>query len=118
MPNTDRGRELSRRRRIFRRDTLRCVYCGEIHPESELTLAHVQPRVKGGDHSDGNLVTACKACNAAKGGEAAWSYLSRHPDHRANFLRYATSVWPRLRRAVEEAARFRPRSSRPRSADR
>lgn len=105
MPNTHRGGKHDRRRRIFQRDALRCVYCGGVHPESELTLDHVQPRVKGGDDSDGNLVTACRACNAAKGGEAAWSYLARHPELRANFLRYATSVWPRLRRAIEEAAR-------------
>jgi hypothetical protein len=70
-----------------------------------LTLDHVEPRVKGGDASEGNLVTCCRACNRAKGGEAAWSFLARHPELRANFLANASAVWPRLRRAVEEAAR-------------
>lgn len=75
-----------------------------MFPEADLTLDHVQPRVRGGDHSDGNLVACCRACNTAKGGEAAWAFLAPRPDLRANFLRYATGVWPRLRRAVEEAA--------------
>jgi hypothetical protein len=28
-------------------------------------------------------------------------FLAEHPDARANFFRYATSVWPRLLRALE-----------------
>jgi hypothetical protein len=39
-----------------------------------------------------------------KGGEAAWSFLARHADLRKIFLARANAVWPRLRRAVEEAA--------------
>jgi len=93
-----------KRERIFRRDDWTCVYCGTAGTEAELTVDHVEPRVKGGDGSDGNLVTSCRACNARKGGEAAWSFLSRHMDLRESFLRRATEVWPRLRRAVEEAA--------------
>jgi 5-methylcytosine-specific restriction endonuclease McrA len=75
------------------------------YPPNELTLDHVQPRVKGGDHSDGNLVTCCVPCNEAKAGEAAWSYLARNQEHREHFLKHATQVWPRIRRAIEEAAR-------------
>lgn len=97
-------RILSRRERIFRRDGYRCVYCGATPVPEDLTLDHVQPRVRGGDQSDGNLVTCCRGCNAAKGGKTAWAFLARQPELRRNFLRYATSVWPRLRRAVEEAA--------------
>ncbi len=99
-----KNRNRNRRERIFERDGHRCVYCGLSYPADELTLDHVQPRVRGGDHSDGNLVACCRACNVAKGGEAAWAFLARRPDLRANFLRYATAVWPRLRRAVVEAA--------------
>ncbi|MGH7468798.1 MAG: HNH endonuclease [Longimicrobiales bacterium] len=94
-----------RRDRIFRRDAYRCVYCGDLHEPSGLTLDHVQPRVKGGDHSDGNLVTCCIRCNEAKAGEAAWSFLARHPELRDYFLEHALYVWPRIRLAVEEAAR-------------
>jgi hypothetical protein len=94
-----------RRTRIFRRDEHRCLYCGIVYPPNQLTLDHVQPRVKGGDHSEGNLVTCCVLCNEAKAGEAAWSYLARNPEQREHFLKHATHVWPRILRAIEEAAR-------------
>jgi 5-methylcytosine-specific restriction endonuclease McrA len=97
--------DAGKRARILRRDRYRCVYCSETYPADQLTLDHVEPRVKGGDASEGNLVTCCEACNRAKAGEAAWSYLARHPEKRANFLENAAAVWPRLRRAVEEAVR-------------
>jgi hypothetical protein len=92
------------RDRIFRRDDFRCVYCGGSFPVADLTIDHVEPRRKGGDRSAGNLVTCCKRCNTAKGGEPAWSFLARNPDLRANFLARANGVWPRLRRAIEQAA--------------
>lgn len=92
-----------RRERIFRRDDYRCVYCGGSFPVAELTLDHVEPRVKGGDRSEGNLVTCCRQCNTAKGGEPAWAYLARDPELRTGFLERAQDIWPRLRRAIEEA---------------
>ena len=92
-----------RRARIFRRDDYRCVYCGEYPAPEQLTVDHVEPRVKGGDNSEGNLVTCCRACNTEKGGRSAWEYLAARPERRAHFLRNADSVWPRLRDAVEEA---------------
>jgi hypothetical protein len=94
-----------RRERVFRRDAFRCVYCGETFPEEQLTLDHVEPRMRGGDHSEGNLVTACRTCNTAKGSMPAWAYLAERAVERENFLRFGIAVWPRLRRAVEEAAR-------------
>ncbi len=94
----------SRRDTIFRRDAFRCVYCGEVFPPEDLTLDHVQPRLRGGDASGGNLVTACRACNTAKAGQPAWAYLARRPVQRENFLKLATHIWPRIRRAIEEAA--------------
>lgn len=96
---------LSLRDRIFGRDEHRCVYCAGVYPAEQLSLDHVQPRMRGGDNSAGNLVTACRACNGKKGSLAAWAYLAELPEERGNFLRYAVGVWPRLRRAVEEAAR-------------
>jgi 5-methylcytosine-specific restriction endonuclease McrA len=94
----------SLRDRVLRRDGFRCVYCGSILPGDALTLDHVQPRMRGGDHSEGNIVSACRACNAEKGGAAAWAYLADRADKRENFLKYAAGVWPRHRRAVLEAA--------------
>jgi 5-methylcytosine-specific restriction endonuclease McrA len=54
------------KREIFRRDGFTCQYCGRhtLH----LTIDHVIPRHRGGDHSWHNLVAACPACNRRKGG--------------------------------------------------
>ncbi len=95
---------LTRRERIFARDHNRCVYCNAAPPLHELTLDHVEPRVKGGDHSDGNLVTACKSCNELKAGRPAWAFLASDAERRKNFLENAAHVWPRIRRAIVEAA--------------
>jgi 5-methylcytosine-specific restriction endonuclease McrA len=86
-----------KRNGIFERDEFRCVYCGEQFPADELTLDHVQPQVRGGDRSEGNLVTAGKACNTLKGHRRLSAFLHEHPSVRVNFFRYAKHVWPRLR---------------------
>ena len=78
------------------------MYCGELHPVDALTLDHVQPRVHGGDRSEGNLVTACIACNTLKGQRRLSAFLHEHPRARENFFRHAVHVWPRLMRLVEE----------------
>lgn len=108
------------RARILDRYARRCVYCGGSFPAEELTLDHVEPLRIGGDQSEGNLVTSCRSCNREKGGEPAWRYLARNPEKRATFLTLATGVWPRLRRAIEEAAALQagrndvpPRHQRP-----
>jgi hypothetical protein len=105
-----------RRDRILRRDGFRCVYCGETFPPEELTLDHVEPRMRGGDDSEGNLVSSCTACNRLKGGLAAWAFLAGRAEMRSNFMAaveasrqssdplHARPVWPRLLRAIEEAA--------------
>jgi HNH endonuclease len=108
-----RGDGSSIRDRIFERDGFRCVYCGLVFPADALTLDHVEPKMRGGDHSAGNLVTACATCNAQKAGEPAWSWLARHPDVRANFLKYAIHVWPRLLRAIRKAAEVNNQTRRP-----
>ena len=102
--------ESDRRSRIFKRDKFRCVYCDTVFPDADLTLDHVQPRVKGGDHSDGNLVTCCKSCNTLKAGQAAWSFLAGDREKRENFLKNAADVWPRIKRAIEEEAKRQERS--------
>jgi len=91
-----------KRNGIFERDEFRCVYCGEQFPAEELTLDHVQPRVRGGHRSEGNLVTACKACNTLKGHRRLSVFLHENPPFRTNFFRYARYVWPRLARTLED----------------
>jgi len=55
------------RREIFIRDNFTCQYCGR--QVSDLTLDHVIPRSRGGQHTWENLVSACKPCNHRKGGK-------------------------------------------------
>lgn len=41
-----------------------CFYCNQS--SKNLTLDHIIPIAKGGRHSIGNLVAACKPCNSSK----------------------------------------------------
>src|SRR5690349_24846737 len=91
-----------KRNEIFERDGYRCVYCGAQLPAEELTLDHVQPRVRGGDRSEGNLVTACGACNTLKGHRRLSEFLRDDQSARENFMRLAVHVWPRLLRVLQE----------------
>ncbi len=68
------------RREILARDGHTCQYCG--HHGSDLTVDHVIPRHRGGQHTWENLVTACRPCNHHKGGrlpEEAHMRLHRPP---------------------------------------
>ena len=58
-------RKLSRRE-VFQRDGYSCQYCGKR--STQLTLDHVIPRCKGGQHTWENVVTACQRCNHRKAG--------------------------------------------------
>ena len=53
------------RREAFLRDRHTCQYCG--NETRDLTLDHVIPRHKGGQHTWHNVVSACMACNHRKG---------------------------------------------------
>ena len=91
-----------KRLRIFERDAYRCVYCGQQFPFEELTIDHVEPRIRGGDQSDGNLVTACRPCNTLKGHRRLSDFLRAEEVARVNFFRFATHVWPRILRSLRE----------------
>jgi 5-methylcytosine-specific restriction endonuclease McrA len=51
------------RRGVLQRDNHTCQYCGS---RKHLTLDHVIPRSKGGQHTWENVVTACAPCNGRK----------------------------------------------------
>ncbi len=51
---------------IFNRDHYTCQYCGK--QTRQLTLDHVIPRYRGGQHTWENVVSACVACNRRKAG--------------------------------------------------
>ncbi len=101
------------RNQIFARDEYRCVYCGAVFPPDELTMDHVQPLVRGGDGSGGNLVTACRGCNTLKGHRSLAHFLAAEPIARKNFFALATAVWPRHLRAVREELAHRLRRDVP-----
>ena len=61
-----RTRAALSRRAVFVRDDHTCQYCGKRG--NDLTLDHVMPRHRGGQHTWDNVVAACRACNHRKGG--------------------------------------------------
>jgi 5-methylcytosine-specific restriction endonuclease McrA len=66
MVHRPRPRVHLNKREILRRDGYSCQYCGRR--SRRLTIDHVIPRHRGGDHSWANLVAACPDCNVRKGG--------------------------------------------------
>ncbi len=77
---------------VFIRDQYTCQYCGT--QTRELTLDHVIPRQRGGEHVWKNVVSACKVCNRRKGGrtpeEAGMSLLCSPciPHHNGFYIPY------------------------------
>lgn len=52
---------------VYERDGRVCRYCGTT--EAPLTVDHITPKCKGGDHYKvSNLQIACEFCNKLKGG--------------------------------------------------
>lgn len=65
---------------VFNRDQYTCQYCGKR--TNHLTLDHVIPRYRGGQHTWGNVVSACVTCNHRKAGrtpQEAGMKLIHHP---------------------------------------
>jgi 5-methylcytosine-specific restriction endonuclease McrA len=74
-----RPRKLTRLE-VFHRDQYTCQYCGK--QSHQLTLDHVIPRYRGGEHVWENVVSACIPCNRRKAGKTpaeAGMKLSRRP---------------------------------------
>ncbi len=55
-------------RALFLRDAHLCMYCGNEFPPPLLTRDHVTPLSQGGRDKWANVVSACRSCNARKGG--------------------------------------------------
>jgi len=66
MIKRPRVRKKLTRFEIFNRDRCTCQYCGK--ETQQLTLDHVTPRYRGGQHTWENVVTACVPCNRHKAG--------------------------------------------------
>lgn len=75
---------------VFHRDHYTCQYCGK--ETRQLTLDHVIPRYRGGQHIWENVVSACITCNRRKAGKTpqeARMRLIHHPSPpRGNDLFY------------------------------
>ena len=62
-----------RRLAIYIRDGFMCAYCGtDLRGVTahEIQLDHLIPRSEGGNNTNENLVTACRACNASRGNKS------------------------------------------------
>jgi 5-methylcytosine-specific restriction endonuclease McrA len=89
------------RREIFIRDDFTCQYCGIRG--GDLTIDHITPRSRGGQHTWENLVSACRPCNHRKGGKTvveARMRLRRDPFEPKAGLYYTISR--RLNNAAHE----------------
>lgn len=53
--------------KLFSRDRHVCAYCGHQFAFEDLTREHIVPVSRGGLDSWMNCITACRACNGAKG---------------------------------------------------
>lgn len=52
---------------VYLRDRFTCAYCNRHKSMRELTFDHIVPSSKGGRTTWQNIITACTACNLAKG---------------------------------------------------
>lgn len=91
---------------VLNRDGFTCQYCGARAPQTELHVDHVIPKALGGDDKPGNLVAACKECNAGKGASNPDSPLvQRLSDEAATYaLAMANKVASLVQRLTDEAA--------------
>ena len=75
---------------IFKRDRYKCQYCAK--ESKQLTLDHVMPRFRGGEHTWENVVSACVNCNRIKAGrtprEARMKLLNEPAPPKHNGLFY------------------------------
>lgn len=82
------------RRGVLKRDQHRCQYCRSVR---KLTLDHILPRSRGGQHTWNNVVAACEQCNCTKSDrtpkEAGMTLLSqpKAPMHPA--IAFADQFW-------------------------
>ncbi len=84
---------------VFKRDQYTCQYCGR--ETRQLTLDHVIPRYRGGQHTWENVVSACVPCNrrkACRTPKEAGMKLVRQPSlPRDNGLFYIPAYYPHTR---------------------
>ncbi len=102
-----RPRRLERkltRLEVFKRDHYTCQYCGK--ETRQLTIDHIIPRYRGGEHTWENVVSACVPCNRRKAGrtpqEAGMRLLHQPSRPRGNGLFYIPAHRSDIRREWEK----------------
>ena len=79
------------RRVLFCRDSWRCGYCGRTGGPRDLTVDHVKPLSRGGEHTWDNVVAACRRCNHRKGNRLPYEagMYPRHVPKRPDMVQVA-----------------------------
>tara|TARA_Y100000590_G_scaffold353177_1_gene405991 strand:- start:1293 stop:1832 length:540 start_codon:yes stop_codon:yes gene_type:complete len=81
---------------IFARDNFACQYCNTT--KKKLTIDHIVPKSKNGDHSWDNVTTACTDCNHKKAGrtprEAKMKLIKKPaiPNLNTHILKYSNNI--------------------------
>ena len=57
-----------------------CYYCKAVAPGTGMTMDHVIPMSKGGDHDLSNLVVCCPFCNNSKHDQLPAEWQAKTPD--------------------------------------
>ncbi|MEZ4500513.1 MAG: HNH endonuclease [Thermomicrobiales bacterium] len=87
--------------------TISCQYCGR--PSHDLTIDHIVPRSRGGQHVWENLTSACKRCNHRKGGKSLAEAKMTLRQHHSNPNRSPYAIHRRLGDGFTEAwSKFLP----------
>jgi 5-methylcytosine-specific restriction endonuclease McrA len=91
-----------KRRAIYMRDDLRCVYCrAGIEDDIQFTLDHIVPQELGGDNSAQNLTTACKHCNTSKGSKSQRQFFTYLRDKGVDTDKIAKRIRRNIRRKLQ-----------------
>lgn len=89
---------------VLRRDEHTCQYCGQMAPDVVLHVDHVVPVSLGGSDDPGNLVAACRDCNAGKASISPDSpIVAAVSDRSAAFALAQENIGARIRADLEAA---------------
>lgn len=94
MAHTKNWIRKDKRLAIYLRDGMACAYCGAKAEDRGvmLSLDHLVCRTHGGGNGEGNLITACHACNSQRGDMPLADWLIKAcGDDAARTARYITS---------------------------